>query len=189
MSEALPLNEGSDLERERVLIERAPNDPLALAELYRMHVDAVRNFAWRRSGSRTVADEVTSATFERTLGAIEHFEWRGSGLRPWLLRVASNEMATAFRQWERTVGRRAQLTARDIGLHDEQSDDHLTTLGEQLDSMTAAVSDLYPRYRQVIELRYFRGLSTEEVAAEMGCSKTVVSVTLHRALLALRRSL
>ena len=79
---ALP--ERDDLELERVLTERARNDREAFAQLYRAHVRAVYAFAYRVGGSREVAEEATSATFERALRSISTFEWRSGGVRPWL---------------------------------------------------------------------------------------------------------
>ena len=49
------------------LVERARTDPDAFAELYRRNVNAVHAFAYRRSRSMELADEVTSSTFERAL--------------------------------------------------------------------------------------------------------------------------
>src|SRR5262245_46224802 len=52
-------------EAEHELVERARTDPDAFAELYRRYVHAVHAFAYRRSRSMEVADEITSSTFER----------------------------------------------------------------------------------------------------------------------------
>ncbi|MCU1400956.1 MAG: hypothetical protein JWN62_4065, partial [Acidimicrobiales bacterium] len=52
---------GRDLVVERALTERARHDRSAFAELYRLHVKAVHDFAYRMSGSKEVAEETTSA--------------------------------------------------------------------------------------------------------------------------------
>ena len=53
--------------------------------------------------------------------------------------------------------------------------------------MLAALDLLRPRYQQALTLRYLSGLSADDAAEAMGCSKPVLAVTLHRALHALRR--
>ena len=54
--------------------------------------------------------------------------------------------------------------------------------------MIDALGTLRPRYQQALTLRYLAGMSADEAAAAMGCSKPVLAVTLHRALGALRRA-
>ena len=68
-TESPSTGEGS-LDDERALTERARTDRDAFAQLYRRHVNSVYAFAYRQSGSREVAEEATSATFERALRGI-----------------------------------------------------------------------------------------------------------------------
>ena len=55
--------------------------------------------------------------------------------------------------------------------------------------LRAAMATLSDRHRDVIGLRYLAGLSADEAAAALGCSKATLAVALHRALAALRRAL
>ena len=64
---------------ERALVERARHDSRAFAELYRKYVNRVYAFAYKRSGSTQVAEDVTSTTFERALRGMSTFEWRTGG--------------------------------------------------------------------------------------------------------------
>lgn len=174
-----------DLVVERDLVDRARTDPAAFAQLYRCHVDAVYRFAYRRCGSQEVAEEATSATFERALRSIGGFEWRGHGLRPWLLRIASNEVAEVYRRRSRVDRMQDRLAAEwtpTAGGPDEESLDS----GVDLRALHAALDRLPERYRAVISLRYLAGLSAGAAATELGCTKPVLAVTLHRALRALR---
>ena len=185
---------GADVDElvvERALVDRARTDPAAFAQLYRRHVDAVHGFAFRRSGSRDVAEEATSATFEKALRGIGTFEWRDAGLRPWLLRIASNEVAEIHRRRSRATGDRGQLALRALA-PDERAggwpgaDD---APGLDLAAMHLALSRLPERYRAVISLRYLAGMSPADAAGELECSTAVLAVTLHRALKALRREM
>src|SRR2546421_10870813 len=75
----------------RALVERAKDDAAAFAALYRRFLSPVYGFAFRRSASREVAEDVTSATFERVWKALPGFEWTGGGFEPWLFRIAAVE--------------------------------------------------------------------------------------------------
>ena len=50
----------------------------------------------REPGSRTIAEDVTSATFEKALRGLERYRWREPGIGPWLFRIASNELVDVY---------------------------------------------------------------------------------------------
>ena len=174
---------------DRELVERARTDRSAFAELYRRHVDAVHTFAYRRSGSRDVAEEATSATFEKALRSIASFEWRQAGVRPWLYRIASNEVANIYRRTAVASGPRGQLALRE--LTPDVTVDPTVDVGSSSagGALQQALNELPERYREVLTLRYLSGLSADEAAASLGCSKAMLAVTLHRAVGALRKKL
>lgn len=175
---------------DRALIERAKHDRLAFAELYRAHVGAVHAYVARTTGSRDVADEVTSATFEKALRALPAFEWRGGGVRPWLLRIASNELAGWYRSHGRATGSQAQQAATE-SLHLATPDDPSEARSRELlvDAIREVLPSLRPNYRDAISLRYLGSMSATDAAAAIGCSKATLAITLHRGLAALRIAL
>ena len=186
----MALTEDYHEEDTQALVERARWDPEAFAQLYRLYAHRIHAFAYRRSRSLEVAEEITSATFERALAGLPGFRWRGGGFEPWLYRIAATETAAFYRRTRRSEGRRAQLALRDLAptttgpAHDGDADDQL-----RVDRVMAAMSRLRPRYQEAISLRYLLGLSHEEAASASGSTKPVFAVTLHRALAALRREL
>jgi RNA polymerase sigma-70 factor (ECF subfamily) len=162
----------------------AQRDADAFAVLYRRHVAEVHAFAWRRSGSRHVAEDVTATTFERAWIAIEGFSWRGGGFIAWLHRIAARELTAQHRRDARASSPRAQAAARALtAVPDDDGDPPLTDWPR----VRAALDALRPRYQEAISLRYLSGLSADDAAAAMGCSKPVLAVTLHRALRALAK--
>lgn len=173
------------------LVERAQRgDAVAVATLYRRYVDRIYRFAFRRMGAHHRAEEVTAATFERALRALPDFVWRGAGFEPWLFRIASNECAAWYRREQRSSRPRARVAlvayASDHPVADAAAQVEATDESERV---RRALRTLHPRYQEVISLRYFADLSTAEAADAMGCSKAVLSVTLHRALSALQGAL
>ncbi|MFQ5556263.1 MAG: RNA polymerase sigma factor [Acidimicrobiales bacterium] len=174
---------------ERDLVERARTDADAFAELYRRHVDRIHAFARRRSGSRDVAEEITSATFERALRGINRFRWRSGGIAPWLYRIAANELADHYRRQARRQGSRARRGV--AALHDQAAHDDLDRIddSDRLVELRSALDELNPRYQRALTLRYLAGLDHAEAAAAMGLSPSVMAVLVHRATAALRRRL
>ncbi|HUP72207.1 MAG TPA: RNA polymerase sigma factor [Acidimicrobiales bacterium] len=175
---------------ERALAERARHDSRAFAELYRRYVNRVYAFAYRRSGSTQVAEDVTSTTFERALRSMSTFEWRSGGFGAWLFRIAANELANHYRRQGRTSSDKAQRAFRmyvsDAVIGGEF--DRVETMGSA-DLIREAMTTLNDRYQQVITLRLLSGLSHDDAAKAMGLSKPVMAVTLHRAVAALRKAI
>ncbi len=177
---------------ERELVERARHDANAFAELYRRHVGAIHVFVYRRTGSREVAEDLTSATFERALMGIDGFKWRPGGVAPWLFRIASNQVIDHHRRRGRHSGERAQRAAQ--RLHEPVSFDTEDAIDSLLDAdrmalVREALDRLNPRYQRVLSLRYLSGLGHEESARAMGVSMSLMSVLTHRATKALGREL
>ena len=97
---------------ERALVERARADPAAFAELYRRYLPRVHAFAYRRTGAVEVAEDITSAAFERALRNLHVFRWQPGGFGPWLFRIVSNELADHYRRTGRAASARAAGAAR-----------------------------------------------------------------------------
>jgi RNA polymerase sigma-70 factor (ECF subfamily) len=182
-----------DAAGERDLVARAGGDADAFADLYRAHVDAVYRFLLRRSRSRDIAEEVTSATFERALRSIDTFAWRPGGLRPWLYRIAANELAGFHRDRGRAATAQAQRSL--MRYADRPTDGDLGDIDRLLDEeharehLVAALDALSPGHQEVIALRYLAGISVAEAADALGCSRGALAVRCHRALAALRTQL
>ena len=183
-----PVAGPSDPFDELSLVERARTDRDAFAELYRLYLPRIYAFAYRRCGSRPLAEDVTAATFEEALRSLPSFVAKGGGFGPWLFRIAANEIVDHYRADQRARGRkghRALTLLSPVG--SDESD--LPEGGEDHGRLLAALGTLNPRYQKAISLRYLSGLSHAEAAEAMGTTKPVMAVTLHRALRSLRQAL
>ena len=179
-----------DVDDERALVESARSDPDAFAVLYRHYQPRIHAFSYRRSRSRDVAEDVTAATFERAYRQLETFEWRGGGFGSWLFRIAANELADHYRSQQRARSDRGQFAMGALHTHAAIDDlERIEQGDEQTRLMLTALNTLNPRYQEAISLRYLSGLSHEEAAAAMDCKKSVMAVTLSRALKALRKAM
>lgn len=170
-------------------MERARADPSAFAELYRRYLPRVHGFAYRRTGTVEVAEDITSAAFERALRNLHSFKWQPGGFGPWLFRIVSNELVDHYRRTGRAASPRSLDAAR--GMLPDAGGDPADEVGarDAVAEVLMAMERLNPRYQQALSLRYLAGLSPEEAARAMGTSKATMAVVLHRATRALRRAL
>lgn len=178
-----PLTDVSSSDRfdERALVEAARQDPGAFATLYRRYVERIHAYAYRRSGSRAIAEDVTSTTFEKALRGLDRYRWREPGIGPWLFRIASNELVDVHRRQDR----QDRVTERLLHQREAVSTPEDDVVRD--DAVRAALDRIAPRYQRALTLRYLADLSNEEAAAAMGLSRATMAVVVHRAGAALRR--
>lgn len=180
-------NASLPLERERELVRRASTDSDAFAELYRHYLPRIHAYAWRRTGRRAAAEDITSATFESALANLDRFQWRRNGFAPWLFRIASNQVVAHYRREGRSDGERGQRAMATLAqeLHVDDLDAVLDTDGADV---VRVLESLNERYARALELRYLTDLDHGEAAAAMGLARPAFAVVLSRAHKAYRRA-
>ena len=164
------------------LIEQASRDPQAFAALYDRYVEQVFLFALRRTGDRALAEDITSATFEKALRHLQTSGWRGKSYKSWLYMIASQQVIEHHRRNQRYIALPADLPATiDI---EGQAQDPI-----QWAQIVVAMGKLSQTDQEVITLRLIDRLSNPETAEFLSCSPHNVSVRLYRALGRLRKML
>jgi RNA polymerase sigma-70 factor, ECF subfamily len=173
---------------ERELIEECRRGaPEAFRALFERYKDLVYSIAFRYSGERSAAEDITQETFLKTLVGIRSFRAE-SGLKTWLYRLTVNSCLDQKR-------RRSRLTPLlDEALALLPATDDLSALdgilrAELSSHVRAAVATLHDEHRMLIVLRYTENLSYDEIAAILGCSGGTVASRLNRAHKVLARRL
>jgi RNA polymerase sigma-70 factor (ECF subfamily) len=171
-------------------------DVSAFGELYDFYLPRIHGFIARRVGERAVAEDLTATTFERALGAVRRSDFRNESFGGWLYRVAANAVVDHVRREGRTVPLPGR--AGDFGGSNDRADlPGERTLGDDRaaqafavaldrDQLGRALTLLPDVHRQILVLKFFDGLETEELCAVLGCSRATLAVKLHRALRTLR---
>ena len=169
-------------DHERALVVRAREDSSAFAELYDFYLPRIYGFIYRRVQDPSVAEDLTSMTFQRALENVRRSEFRNDSFGGWLYRVASNVVVDHVRRDRRYVS----LSDFDGG--EEPGDLALDALAAALDKdqLQRAMRQLSNNHREVLVLRFYDDLDVPEICAVLGCSREAFAVRLHRALRALR---
>jgi RNA polymerase sigma-70 factor, ECF subfamily len=143
-------------------------------DLYRRHVQAVFRFAYRVTGDRETAEDITSDAFlalHRNLDAIDPAQLPG-----WLLTVARNRA--------RDLWRRRVVESRVL----EQLDPPVTAPAAVDDLKLLEHEDLKPIHRTCLMLRYVHGMTRAEIADTTGLTETQVKGHLQYGLKLLREA-
>ncbi len=169
-------------DRERKLVERSRDDCAAFGELYDFYLPRIYGFIFRRVQDRCLAEDLTSMTFQRALENVRRADFRNDCFGGWLFRVASNAVVDHARRNRRLV------SLGDLQGADEPGDLALDALAAALDrdQLRRALLTLPAGHRELLVMRFYDDLDTEELCASFGCSRETLAVRLHRALRALR---
>jgi RNA polymerase sigma-70 factor (ECF subfamily) len=171
-----------DPEIERELVERARISPTAFGELYDHYFPLIYAYTLRRVGDPTDAEDIAALTFEKAMRGLERFEWKDVSFSAWLYRIATNLITDHFRH----AGRHKQVSfealegVMSVPECDIESIDQAARLME-------LVAKLPEQYRRMIALKFFEGLSLDEMVEVLGQNKKTVTMKLYRSLKALKQ--
>jgi len=166
------------------LDKAAQFDQQALTQVYQTLSPALYRYAYRLLGNARDAEDVVAETFHRWLLALQHGRGPHQYLSAYLYRIAHNLITDRYRRHPPTdVELDEALEAAD--------DDPVDTVARRIARARArsALWLLTADQRQVILLKYFEGLSNEEVAAALDKPVGAIKSLQHRALDAMRRAL
>jgi len=107
-----------------------------------------------------------------------------AAFRPWLFTIVANEARNRLRSRSRRG--RLELQVREQTASTDLAADEVVANRAQREQLVAAVSRLPDRYREVVALRYFAGLSESETAAVLSCPVGTAKSRMSRALDLLR---
>lgn len=153
----------------------------AFGELFERYADRVYAHCFSRTGSWSMAEDLTSAVFLEAWRKRHEVRFSGDSALPWLLGVANN----ATRNAQRTLRRHGQLLAKlpppeevlDIAVDAAARVDQERLARHLL----CAMEDLRPSEREVIALCDWGGLTYAEAAVALGVPEGTVRSRLSRA--------
>jgi RNA polymerase sigma-70 factor, ECF subfamily len=162
----------------RVIEACQQGDRAAFQLLFEAYKDKVFSIAvYSIGGDRSVADDVTQQIFLKLFTAIRQF--RGdSEFTPWLYRLVVNACIDERRRRRRLLPWGETVAMRNPG--DKKPQEKQYARLEVAEAVREAIAELKPKFRLPILLKYIEGLSYEEIASVMGCSKGTVASRLNR---------
>ena len=177
--------EGRPLDEKRLVQQAKNGDVSAYTDLVRAYQGIALRVAYLVLGDAPEAEDATQVAFMKAYRALGRFR-AGAEFRPWLLRIVRNEALNR----RRSAGRRAGLAlkvASDPVLGDAApSPETVVVRSDDRRQLLEALELLPAGFREVIEYRYFLGLSEAETARALGIAIGTVKSRSARALQRLR---
>lgn len=171
-----------------VLVEEAKKGKqAAYAELMDRYRDSIYFMMLKMVKNTDDADDLTIEAFGKAFNRLEQYS-PSFAFSTWLFKIASNNSIDFIRKkriqvtsmdsgFSNSDGESIQIDARSSGLNPEET----IIQGQRIDHMRLLVSKLKPKYRELVEKRYFEEMSYEEIAEEMNLPLGTVKAQLFRA--------
>jgi RNA polymerase sigma-70 factor (ECF subfamily) len=162
----------------RVIEACQQGDRAAFQLLFETYKDRVFSIAvYSSGGDRAVADDVTQQIFLKLFTAIRQFRGE-SEFTTWLYRLVVNACLDERRRRRRLLPWGDTVATKNPSEKKPQEKQYARL--EVAEAVRAAIGELKPKFRLPILLKYIEGLSYEEIATVMGCSKGTVASRLNR---------
>jgi RNA polymerase sigma-70 factor, ECF subfamily len=146
-----------------------------LFETYQHKVYSISLYYFK--GDETTARDVTQGIFLKLMTKIEQFR-RDAEFTTWLYRMVVNACMDEQRKRRRFLPfGDGFMSGHDAG---KKSQEERYERIELADSVKAAIGELRPKLRLPILLKYVEGLSYDEMAEVLGCSKGTIASRLNR---------
>ncbi len=173
-------------QRDFLLVQKAiKGDQKAYTELLDRYRDAIYFMLLKMVNNASDAEDLTIEAFGKAFKNIDQYA-PNYAFSTWLFKIATNNCIDFIRK------KKANTISLDQSDDDEDKapqDIHAHVLDpeeslikeQKLTMLRSIVSKLKPRYRKLIELRYFEELSYEEISAELELPIGTVKAQLFRA--------
>ena len=169
-----------------VLVNRAiEGDQKAYAELMERYREAVYFMLLKMVNNASDADELTIVAFGKAFKNIKQYT-PNFAFSTWLFKIASNN-AIDFIRKKKLINLSIGDGLRDtdpipVNIRSDQPTPEERMIADQkINALRSLVATLKPRYRRLVELRYFHEYTYEEISTEMGLPIGTVKAQLFRA--------
>jgi RNA polymerase sigma-70 factor (ECF subfamily) len=170
---------------DRLVADAKRGDREAFGRIFDAYAGPIHRFIASRVNSPADAEDLTQLVFVKALEALPRYEARGIPFGGWLFKLARNAIIDQVR----TRRDHSSLVAAVTRETEDGGPEAAAALRDDLDRVALAMAELTDDQREVIELRFFAGLSVLEAAMAMGRQEGTIRGLQFRAIAALRRSL
>jgi RNA polymerase sigma-70 factor (ECF subfamily) len=176
-----------------LLVNRAQKgDELAFAELLKRYRDSIYFMLLKMVNNSVDAEDLTIEAFGKAFKNIDRYS-PNYAFSTWLFKIASNNCIDFLRKnkgseyaFQANSEDISQTSNGDTSPHiqlesSNPKPDELMMTQEKSKILRQLVKELKPRYKKLVELRYFKEYSYEEIAQELGIPLGTVKAQLFRA--------
>jgi RNA polymerase sigma-70 factor, ECF subfamily len=156
-----------------------------LASLFEEHYDRIARYIYVRIGDRAEAEDLASDVFVKALESLGKYQERGIPMQAWLYKIAHNLVVDHLRK----TTKYKLLPIEEVEIKDDADPVNAAEINIEMVRVKIAMQELTESQREVLQLRFFSGLTSQEVSLILNKSDGAVREMQSAALEKLRQLL
>ena len=154
------------------------------AELYDYYLPKVFHYISYQVGDMDLAEDLTSAAFEKALAKLDSYRSNKASFSTWLMTVARNTVIDYYRVKSRKITISIEETFEPAS--EEISPEEEVIRKEEMQRLKTYLRELSQPEREIISLKFGAELNNRQIAKMLGLSESNVGTKLYRAICKLR---
>lgn len=178
------------LEEAFLLVRISQQDQAALSKLYDRYARIIYAFAFKSLENVEESEEIVVDVFAQVWRTAHNYDPQKSRVDTWLFMIARSRILDRLRKLQRST--KKQTASKEAYLQSPNtSPDPIedVVISERRSVVLAALEQLNPKNRQILELSYYKGLSHQQIAEAMNLSLGTVKSCIRLSLNKLRSTL
>ena len=159
---------------EKKMIAAAKEDIKDFAPLYENYYIPVFRFVYKRMERKEDAEDIVSSVFIKAMSGIKKYESGETMFAAWLYKIAMNEVNLFYRSKKTEEKYYLETSTIQTAAEDIYQEEDVTNL------LTQSLEFLPTEDYELIQLKYFDGLSFQEIALMLNKTEDNLKVKMHR---------
>jgi RNA polymerase sigma-70 factor (ECF subfamily) len=143
---------------------------IRLSGLYEEYYDKIARYVYVHIGNKEEAEDIAGEVFLRALKSLKSYREQGVPMQGWLFRIAHNLTIDYLRKMDK----RRTVPIDSVVLQGNDNPANTAERNIEFERVTEAMKQLTTEQREVINLRFFGGLTSKEVGGVLGKSDGAV---------------
>jgi len=135
-----------------------------LSGLYEEYYDKIARYVYVHIGNKEEAEDITGEVFLKALKSLKSYREQGVPMQGWLFRIAHNLTVDYLRK----MNKRRTVPIDSVVLQGNDNPANTAEKNIEFERVTEAMKQLTTEQREVINLRFFGGLTSKEVGGVLG---------------------
>ncbi len=154
-------------------------------EVFKENLPRVYNYFLYRVNNRHLAEDLTSATFERVWSSRDKYQKEIAGFSTWIFTIAHHVVVDYYRKRKPKPVDIEEL----YNLASKDTPEKIIQARFEKERLARIIANLPEREHEVISLKYGAGLNNKEIAYLLSLSESNIGTIAHRTVKQIRRLL
>lgn len=141
-----------------------------LSDLYEEYYDKIARYVYVHISNKEEAEDIAGEVFLKALESLKSYREQGVPMQGWLFRIAHNLTVDYLRK----MNKRRTVPIDSVVLQGNDNPANTAEKNIEFKRVTKAMKQLTTEQREVINLRFFGGLTSKEVGGVLGKSDGAV---------------